>query len=310
MSLQQHSIMRIRGSTVKIIAPVTTNNPSSYPRKSRSEVLPSIAGVPLGVQNSRASDSMPAKKTTTSVPIRKTRISVSTQTSSDEDNAYLEKIKVLQKENLQLKAKIKEHDVAISNLNKLIQEKNAEYAKSMETEKKGHRATKKQLKECENLVQDKIQQIEKNTKHYEQLNQELKKQHEEAMAAVKKQNQADMSRKDEAIAKLKSQISDIFKENSWEHQHQLEALRKELNQLSDEAQLLRIKLKREEIYKRVCANCKTLTENLEDAIVQLKRKDKTIEELQFVCKKFESQLLAQEQLLKTDLNKKTKKTST
>lgn len=301
--------MRIRGSTVRIIAPVNHNQPS-YPRRSRSDALPSIAGVPLGDLHSRTSNSMPAKKVTVSVPIKKTRISISTQTSSDEDNAYLEKIKMLQKENMQLKAKIKEHDAAISNLNQLIQEKNAEYAKSMETEKKGHRATKKQLKECENLVQDKIQLIEKNTKHYEQLNQELKKQHEEALAALTKQSQADMSRKDEAIAKLKSQISDIFKENSWEHQHQLEELRKELNQLSDEAQLLRIKLKREEIYKRVCVNCKTLTENLEDAIVELRRKEKTIEELQSVCKKFESQLFAQEQLLKIDHNKKTKKTST
>ncbi|XP_069090490.1 myosin-7-like isoform X2 [Pleurodeles waltl] len=291
MSLQKHAVMRISGSTVKIIAPVNHYSSPSYPRRSRSDALPSIAGVSLGIQNSSTPNSMPAKKITKSVPIRKTN-SISTQTSSDEEYAYVEKIKMLQKENLQLKAKLKEHDAAISNLRQLIQEKNTEYAKSMETEKKGHKATKKHLEECQNLVQDKILLIEKNTKHYEQVNQELKKQYEEALAAVKKQNQADMSRKDETIVKLKNQISDIFKDKSWEHQHQLEELRKELNRLSDEAQLLRIKLKREEIYKRVCGNCKTLTENLEDAIVQLRVKDEAIEELQSVCKKFESQLFA------------------
>ncbi|XP_069464129.1 dynein regulatory complex protein 9-like isoform X3 [Ambystoma mexicanum] len=260
MSLRQKSRMRM--SPVKIIQPVNHSSAPSYLRRSQSESLPGIAGVSFGVQNTRGLGNMFGIKTKKSVPIdtrwnNKTFNSSSTQTSFDDENKYLEKIKMMHKENIQLNATLKERDDAIVKFSQMMHDK-----------------------------------------------------YEGELTTIKKQGQADISHRDEKIAKLKRQIADIFKERSWEHQQQLEELRKELNRLTEEAQLLRIRLKREEIYKRVCENCKILNEKLESAIVQSKQKDRAIEELQAVCRKFEKQLLAHEQLLKMDVNKKIRKTNT
>ncbi|XP_069464128.1 trichohyalin-like isoform X2 [Ambystoma mexicanum] len=253
MSLRQKSRMRM--SPVKIIQPVNHSSAPSYLRRSQSESLPGIAGVSFGVQNTRGLGNMFGIKTKKSVPIdtrwnNKTFNSSSTQTSFDDENKYLEKIKMMHKENIQLNATLKERDDAIVKFSQMMHDKNAEYAKSLEAERNLQKATKKQLVESQNLVQEKIYLLHENTMHYEQLIQQLKTQYEGELTTIKKQGQADISHRDEKIAKLKRQIADIFKERSWEHQQQLEELRKELNRLTEEAQLLRIRLKREEIYKR------------------------------------------------------------
>ncbi|CAI9566416.1 unnamed protein product [Staurois parvus] len=111
-------------------------------------------------------------------------------------------------------------------------------------------------------------------------------------------NQTEVNSRDEKIHKLKQQISELFRNKSWEHQKQMEDLQKEISRLAEEAQLLRTQLKRDSVSRQECEKCKSLMAALEDSRIQIKLKNRTIEELQSLCQKFQNQLLEQEKLQK------------
>ncbi|XP_014351326.2 uncharacterized protein LOC106705830 [Latimeria chalumnae] len=218
----------------------------------------------------------------------------------------LKKIEELQKTNLKLKEELKIKDNTISILTKTIQDKAVEHCELIKVEQNFHSQTKDQLTKVQCLLSEKTQELHDSTKHYEATILELKKQHECTIAALKKQMNFEISQKNESIAKLKQQISEILKGNSWQRQQQLEELRKDFNRLSEEAQTLQKKLKMEQIQKRECDHCNSLTSKLENKTLQLRLKDRTIEELQALCKRFEKQLI-QDNLLKAAFDKNTLK---
>ncbi|KAM4695554.1 uncharacterized protein O3C94_005821 [Discoglossus pictus] len=272
-------------------------------RTKKSESLLGIAGMALGLQNDSFTITQLETKATKRIPsnggmerIRKTMVSKSVQVSSENENLFLAKIQALEKENLSLKASLKEKCDSLLALTKDIEDKSVQYHKNIEMEINSHVLTRKQLEECQSTVKEKEQLLEENMEHYEKVTTELQKQFEETMTSLQEQKQSDINIRDEKITKLKQQIAELFKEKSWEHQHQIEEFQKELNQLSEETQLLRKHVKRQDTLKRECDQCKSLMSDLEDKMLQLKLKNRTIEELQSTCRKFEKQLKQQERL--------------
>ncbi|XP_030050518.1 uncharacterized protein At4g38062 isoform X3 [Microcaecilia unicolor] len=202
-----------------------------------------------------------------------------------DDKVFLVQIKELQKENRQLQGTIKEKDDAMSNLVEIIQDRNEEYTKAIETEKSNHELTKEQVKECQNIIEEKVQLLNDSTTYYETLMEDLQTQYQEAVDTVKKHSHLEIRQRDDKLVRLKQQIADMFKEKSWEHQQQLDELKNELTRMTEETEVLRTKLKTENLPKQQCPNCRHLTSKLEEKAISLKLKERTIEELQASCRR-------------------------
>ncbi|XP_017949642.2 J domain-containing protein DDB_G0295729 [Xenopus tropicalis] len=268
-------------------------------RPGRSD-LPAIAGVGLGAPDAKlASVGMAAKPAKTYARpdrIVKSVISRSVQVSFSEGNMFLSQNEALLKENLLLTATLKEKEVTILNLRKVIEEKTLYYTKDLEAERNSHALTRHQLEESQSLVQEKQQLLKEKTLHYEKVALELQNQYEERVTLLQKQSQLEISSRDEKIKKLKQQISELFKENSWEHKQQMDEYQKEVNRLAEEVRSLHLQLKRENTSAKECEQCIKWKLALEDTKLQLKLKNRTIEELQSVCRRFQKQLTEQEKL--------------
>ncbi|XP_063297479.1 uncharacterized protein LOC134585929 isoform X2 [Pelobates fuscus] len=183
-----------------------------------------------------------------------------------------------------------------------------QYAKDIESEVNGHKTTRQNLETARSLVEEKEQLLKESKIQYEKATQELTNQYEERVTSVMEESQQQVYIRDEKISKLKHQISELFKEKSWEHQQQIEDCQKEVAQLTEEIQLLRLQLKKQSTSKKECEQCKSLLSVLEDRNLKLKLKNRTIEELHSICQRFEKQLKEQEKLQGLLLTKKQSKT--
>nr|KAG5687756.1 hypothetical protein BaRGS_014845 [Batillaria attramentaria] len=116
------------------------------------------------------------------------------------------------------------------------------------------------------------------------------------MATLKDKEIAD---KDQKLNRLKMQMADALKGNSWERQQQLEELTKDLARIQEECDMLRSKLKSLSKTKPGhCQNCAEATARAEKLAVTVKERDTSIKDLKSLCAKFEKQLSQQDQLLK------------
>lgn len=272
-------------------------------RRNKSESLPSIAGVGLGAQDVRSVSSVLVTRTSKSFPAivkaekpGKSVVSKAVQVSSNEENLFLSKIEALEKEILLLKSSLKEKDDTVTELNEIIKTKTLQFTRDMEHEIDNHKSTRQMLERSQRIVEEKEQLLAESIQHYEKVHQELQDQYEEALASLREQSRIEVSLRDERINKLKKQISELFKDKSWEHQKQIEELQKELTRLAEDAHVLRGQLKRHSISTRKCEKCESLMSALEDSRLQLKIKNRTIEELQSLCQRFQHQLQEQEKL--------------
>ncbi|XP_075059968.1 uncharacterized protein LOC142144726 [Mixophyes fleayi] len=312
--LKRNSI--VCGRILSELGPTMTHRSQSFhtSRTSKLVRLPSIAGIGLGIQNIRSVANQPVSTTAKSFPsnVRATEpeksvASKSVQVSSDEESLFLSKIEALKKENHFLKSSLKEKEHMVIELNTTIKTKTLQFTKDIELEIHSHETTRKCLERSQRLVEIKEQLLDESRLHYEKVNRELQSQYEDTLASLREQSQREMSIRDEKINKLKLQLSELFKDKSWEHQKQMEELQKELSRLAEEAQFLRTQLKRDNHSKHECEQCKSLSSALEDSRLQLKLKNRTIEELQSVCKRFGSQLQEQEKLQKILVAKNSRK---
>ncbi|CAJ0933391.1 unnamed protein product [Ranitomeya imitator] len=199
--------------------------------------------------------------------------------SSNEETLFLSKLEALEKEILSLKSSLKDKEELVTGLNETIKTKTAQFTRDIEHEVSDHKTTRQTLGESQRIVREKEQLLQESILHYDKVIRERQDQHEEMMAKFKEQSQRDVNARDERISKLKQQISELFKDKSWEHQKQIEELQKELKRLAEEAQ--------------ECKKCQLLMSALEDGRLQLKLKNRTIEELQSICQRFQQQLQEQ-----------------
>ncbi|OCT79718.1 coiled-coil domain-containing protein 18 [Xenopus laevis] len=278
--------------------------------------LPAIAGVGLGVPDAKPPNVGLASKPVKTYPsnakpvrIGKSVISRSVQVSISEENVFLSQNEALLKENFLLTAALKEKEVTIVNLRKVLEEKTLHYTKDLEAEINSHALTKDQLEESQSLVQKKDQLLKERILHYEKVAQELQDQHEEKVTSLQTQSQLEIRSRDEKINKLKQQISELFKDKSWEHKQQTDEYQKEVNRLEEEVRSLHLQLKRESTLVKECDQCNKWKSAVEDTKLQLKLKNRTIEELQSMCQRFQKQLIEQEKLQNILIMKKSSSSS-
>ncbi|XP_075719119.1 uncharacterized protein LOC142760084 [Rhinoderma darwinii] len=279
-------------------------------RTNKSESLPSIAGIGLGIQDVRSVSSVAVTKTSKSFPTivqaekpGRSVVSKAVQVSYNEENLFLRKIEALEKEILSMKSSLKEKDDTVTELNEIMKTKTLQFTRDMEHEINTHKITRQTLEQSRRTVEEKDQLLEESIQHYENVNQELKDQYEETLTSLREQSRIEVNIRDDRISKLKQQISELFKDKSWEHQKQIEELRKELKRLAEESNVLQGQLKRDNVSTNECKKCESLMSALEDSKFQLKLKNRTIEELQSMCQRFQHQLQEQEKLQIVDKNR-------
>ncbi|XP_073421152.1 uncharacterized protein [Dendrobates tinctorius] len=302
MTARQRKDSRATGKGFSELAPNISQSFYSN-RASKSERLPSIAGIGMGIQDVRSMSIVPVTKATKNVPITvraekpvKSVVSKAVQVSSNEENLFLSKLEALEKEILSLKSSLKEKEELVNELNQTIKAKTLQFTRDIEHEVSDHKTTRQTLGGSQRIVQEKDQLLQESIQHHEKVIRELQGQHDEMMAKFQEQSQREVNTRDERINKLKQQISELFKDKSWEHQKQIEELQKELKRLAEEAQVLRGQLKRHNVSTQECKKCESLMSALEDSRSQLKLKNRTIEELQSICQRFQHQLQEQEKL--------------
>ncbi|XP_053103067.1 uncharacterized protein LOC128323620 isoform X2 [Hemicordylus capensis] len=147
-------------------------------------------------------------------PIIDEKACVNKSIQVSEENNFLENIKILQKENLQLKGTLEEKDSTISRLMKIIEDQATEYNTAVELEKEHWNKTERQLEESKHLVREKMQLLDETRTHYTKIIQEQATQHAELVFEMKKQIEAEIRCREEKIAKLKQYISCTFQEKS------------------------------------------------------------------------------------------------
>ncbi|KAK3721625.1 hypothetical protein RRG08_044706 [Elysia crispata] len=179
-----------------------------------------------------------------------------------------------------------------------LQSQEEEAARQLSEEQKAHERTRANLQE----VQAELDQAhEFNGRLSRQHAEDMEKQKaelEKRLADTTAEKDAQIADRDQKLSRLKSQMADALKGNSWERQQQLEELTKELSRIQEESDLLRMKIKSLSKNKQgQCSNCDDNKAKVTKLQTQVKEKDATIKELKTLCSKFESQLTTQDKLL-------------
>ncbi|KAF7252804.1 Phage-like element PBSX protein XkdO [Varanus komodoensis] len=260
MSHVKTQALKKNRSTLNVPEPFKPCDPRSFLMSIsvKPRIPPWVIGVATGNQEMKSlakvgSDPIMIEgKAHVSKSIQSPTVSLVTKEASlGGENNFLGMVKILQKENLQLKDTIKEKDSIISRLMKIIEDQVLKYNKAIELEKEHQKETERRLEESECLVKDQIQLLNETVTHYTKIIQEQHTQHTEMVFEMKKQNEIDIRCREEKIAKLKQYISDTFQEKSREHQHQIDELMREINKFTEKPHILKTKLERETNFKKL-----------------------------------------------------------
>ncbi|XP_069135458.1 intraflagellar transport protein 74 homolog [Argopecten irradians] len=215
----------------------------------------------------------------------------------------LKQISSLQKQVEDLQEQIRNKEVeAVTLQDQILRQEEAHKAALLE-EKTSHDTTRADrdnlLKELEALRAEIKTIREENAKKMESLKKEMEEKHSLEIAEKDKE----IKLRDEKLNRLKMQMADALKGNSWERQQQLEELTKELGRLQEEADSLRMKLKSFKSQKNnqagQCGNCQESQMKLEKYQLAVKERDANIKDLKALVTKFEKQLTQQDELLKS-----------
>lgn len=212
-------------------------------------------------------------------------------------------IAALEKEIDMLKEQISERDDVIEKMKAEQAQMEERYKKLYESEVTDHTRTKSSLDIAQKRVVDIQTQLAKLIREQEEKIFQVQKEFDKKLAEVVEQRDKEIAERDTRLNRLKQQMADSLKGNSWERQQQLEELTKELGRIQDEADTLRIKLKQYKANK-TCANCQDMASKLERAVTAIKEKEISIKDLNGLCSKFESQLKQQDEILKMFADKK------
>lgn len=210
-----------------------------------------------------------------------------------------ERIAQLQKQVETLTVQVSDRDHTINKLRKDKDSMEVEYKKQLAKERNNHAQTQQSLESAQSEIDAMIAQLEEQEKQSKEkmdlIRTDLTRQLTE-MAALKDKEIAD---RDQKLNRLKMQMADALKGNSWERQQQLEELTKDLARIQEECDMLRSKLKSLSKTKPGnCQNCAEATARAERLAVTIKERETTVKDLKSLCAKFEKQLSQQDQLLK------------
>ncbi|KAL5015953.1 hypothetical protein ScPMuIL_005542 [Solemya velum] len=221
------------------------------------------------------------------------------QQAKTRERELKQQVESLQKQIEELKSQLSDKEQIISDLQDKINKQESHYKKLYEKEQEDHSETKKKIDELEKLLAGTRMEVSRLKEKNEVMLNHLRKEMEERITEITKQKDKEIAVKDEKLNRLKQQMAEALKGNSWERQQQLEELTKELARIQEEADALRLKLKAFKNSKtKSCQNCEDSTSRLEKAIESIRERDSTIQELKVLTVKFEKQLEQQDLLLK------------
>ncbi|XP_067672021.1 kinesin-like protein KIF3A [Haliotis asinina] len=200
----------------------------------------------------------------------------------------------------ELRALLALRDQEIVDLQDKIRIQGEEHKAVLQKEKSKHADTQALLEETRSELEDEQNRVDAIRKDMSRKLSEQKTELEKKYAEMLSEKDKEISIRDVKLNRLKQQMADALKGNSWERQQQLEELTKELARIQDEADLLRMKLKAYAKNKTgSCSNCPDMMAKLDRAHLMVKDRDHTVKELKAMCSKMEKQLTQQDQLLKS-----------
>lgn len=220
------------------------------------------------------------------------------QEAKAKEKDLLKQIAELKKLIEELQKQIKERDETIASLTSELKTQEENLSGEINKEKAEHEVTKQSLQGARSEIDDLRAQIEQLRKENQEQIDGLKKELEEKILEITTSKDKEIKIRDEKLTRLKNQMADALKGNSWERQQQLEELTKELSRIQEECDALRMKLKASKSKGGNCPNCQDMTAKLEKFNASIKDKDLTIKELKSLCARFEKQLTQQDHLLK------------
>ncbi|XP_071502636.1 uncharacterized protein [Diadema antillarum] len=217
----------------------------------------------------------------------------------NKEKQYKNKIHNLQKAVEQLRLELRDKEDNATQANLKLQQMEEHYKLLYEEEKSAHEITRQRLSQTQQELEEKESFVEALKGRHEQHVSELKDHFEAQLAGLRSKMEAEIADRDRRLDNLKKQMAGALKENSWERQQQLEELSKELSKMSDEANMLKMKLKAMAAKPKSldnCENCPALKSQLEVKQKMILEKDLQIKQLMGLCKKFETQLSQQKVL--------------
>ncbi|XP_022085882.1 tax1-binding protein 1 homolog [Acanthaster planci] len=214
------------------------------------------------------------------------------------DKQHRNRIQSLQKLIDQLRAEVKSKEEELTSTQARLQKIEEHYKSLYEEEKEAHDRTREELEATKQELKEKTIYAEQLKVQHERQVVDINAAHEQRLSVLRAEKDKEICDRDAKIEKMKKQMADVLKDNSWERQQQLEELTKELNKISDEAAALRIRCKNMSSKSKSCDNCSAMKAELEKKTKRLAESEVTIQQLNALCKKFETQLKQQDVLLK------------
>lgn len=209
------------------------------------------------------------------------------------------KIMSLQKLIEQLKAEIKEKSATITELEKKLKTQETEFGEETKKFKSIIMDKEKELAELKRIVTSKDTQINELKENFLNEKMEIKKEFDRELEELKAQHLKELLERDGKIKVMKMHMADVLKDKSRERQVQLEELTKELKRVTEETDVLKLKLKSmKSANQGQCQNCFVMEKQLQSKISELRDKEVVATELQRLCSKMEKQLVQQDELLR------------
>ncbi|CAG5135789.1 unnamed protein product [Candidula unifasciata] len=229
-------------------------NPQSSREKLKENGHSSVVDLPVSVD---------VKETEVSVseeseePIDQTSVKCSSQDASNchdkckktiEDG--LKREKELRHQTEELGMKLEELKVALCGkeeetrqLKNQLETQEAQLLAQLSQEQLTHDANKALLHETKETLSAAHKTTQRLIKEHRQNIDELKKESEKHLAEMLAEKDSVIADRDQKLARLKSQMADALKGNSWERQQQLDELTKELSHMQEENYALRVSIK-------------------------------------------------------------------
>ncbi|ELU07803.1 hypothetical protein CAPTEDRAFT_221363 [Capitella teleta] len=203
-----------------------------------------------------------------------------------------QQIVVLQKLVEDLKQQLKAKELVINELKAENYQLEEKYRLLYETEKADHTVTCNALAKTEADLQQSNERIEKLIAHHDKKIADLNTLMSSRLTDLTNTKNQEIAERDVKLDRLKKQMAEALKGNSWERQQQLDELTKELSRVSEECDMLRIRLKAASKSNKggSCSNCESSQSLLSQAQSDISDRDQTIRHLKNLTMKFEKQV--------------------
>nr|XP_026690083.1 protein BCAP-like isoform X2 [Ciona intestinalis] len=208
----------------------------------------------------------------------------------EKERKLRDQIASLQNQILQLKQEIKQKNESYNQLQETVLMKDKQHEESLLQMEGETNKVKLELNESKAAELEATKQLKTATLDFEAKLKKIIEEYEKKLKDLAEEKDKELEEKDVKFGILKKRMAESLGKNSMERQQQLEELKRDLIKQSQEAKELQHKLKHFQLKPKQCENCSRLEEKLEEKILQIRLKEKTINDLQGIGRKMQLQL--------------------